>query len=190
MADQSKSADPVAPVPAAASRRWMLRGLAGGAALAGVGLAAWRGVGDAAPVAEPVAGFWAQRWESPDGQVVSLRQFQGRPLLINFWATWCPPCVDELPLIDQFFRENQAKGWQVLGLAVDKKAPVQAFLQHMPLSFPVALAGMAGADLGRSLGNLSGGLPFTVVLSGDGVVRQRRMGRVLQADLQAWAGLK
>ena len=66
----------------------------------------------------------------------------------------------------------------------------QAFLQRMPLDFSVALAGMDGADLGRSLGNLTGGLPFTVVLSGDGVVRQRKMGRVLPADLQAWTGLK
>ena len=78
----------------------------------------------------------------------------------------------------------------MLGLAVDKKAPVEAFLRRTPLDFPVALAGMAGAELGRSLGNLSGGLPFTVVLSSDGVVQQRRMGRVLPADLDAWLGLK
>lgn len=170
------------------SRRWLLRGLAGSAALAGVGVALWKGGG--ASVAEPVPGFWAQRWEAPDGGPITLQSFQGRPLLINFWATWCPPCVEELPLINQFFRENRSNGWQVLALAIDKKVPVQAFLQRMPLDFPVALAGMAGADLGRSLGNLTGGLPFTVVLSGDGVVQQRKMGRVLPADLQAWAGLK
>lgn len=190
MAERSHASDAGAPSSASLGRRWILRGLAGSAALAGVGAAVWRGLGDAPVTAEPVPGFWAQRWESPEGQVVALQQFRGRPLLINFWATWCPPCVDELPLINQFFREHQANGWQVLGLAVDKKAPVQAFLQRMPLSFPVALAGMAGADLGRSLGNLSGGLPFSVVLSSDGVLRQRRMGRVLPADLQVWAGLK
>ncbi|MDZ7918822.1 TlpA disulfide reductase family protein [Rhodoferax sp.] len=178
------------PASEASSRRWLLRGLAGGAALAGVGVAVWRGVGDTPAVAEPVAGFWGQRWETPDGKPLALQSFQGRPLLINFWATWCPPCVEELPLINQFFREHRTNGWQVLALAVDKTAPVQAFLQRMPLDFPVAMAGMSGADLGRSLGNLTGGLPFTVVLSGDGVVRQRKMGRVLPADLQAWAGLK
>jgi thiol-disulfide isomerase/thioredoxin len=182
VADTSDSVDPTR------SRRWLLRGLAGAAALAGVGVSLWKG--GVAPVAEPVPGFWAQRWESPDGKPIALQSFQGHPLLINFWATWCPPCVDELPLINQFFRENRANGWQVLALAVDKKVPVQAFLQRMPLDFSVALAGMDGADLGRSLGNLTGGLPFTVVLSGDGVVRQRKMGRVLPADLQAWTGLK
>lgn len=187
MTESSSSSQPA---PEGSSRRWLLRGLAGGAALAGVGVAVWRGVGDMPVVAEPVAGFWAQRWETPDGKPLALQRFQGRPLLINFWATWCPPCVEELPLINQFFLENRANGWQVLALAVDKAAPVQAFLQRMPLDFPVAMAGMAGAELGRSLGNLTGGLPFTVVLSGDGVVRQRKMGRVLPADLQAWAGLK
>ena len=175
---------------ASRTRRWALRGLAGGAVLAGAGVAVWRGAGEAPVGAEPVPGFWAQHWESPSGHKVALRSFQGRPLVINFWATWCPPCVEELPLINRFFLENRSKGWQVLGLAVDKKAPVEAFLRRTPLDFPVALAGMAGAELGRSLGNLSGGLPFTVVLSSDGVVQQRRMGRVLPADLDAWLGLK
>ncbi|MFY8044566.1 MAG: TlpA disulfide reductase family protein [Rhodoferax sp.] len=171
------------------SRRWLLRGLAGGAGLAGLGVAMWQGEVHES-VAEPVVGFWGQRWEAPDGSLVALKSFQGHPLLINFWATWCPPCVEELPLINQFYRENRTKGWQVLSLAVDKKSSVQAFLQRMPLDFPVGLAGLAGAELGRNLGNLTGGLPFTVVLSGDGVVRQRKMGRVLPADLQAWTGLK
>jgi len=171
------------------SRRWLLRGLAGGAGLAGLGVAMWQGEVHES-MAEPVVGFWGQRWEAPDGSLVALKSFQGHPLLINFWATWCPPCVEELPLINQFYRENRTKGWQVLALAVDKKSSVQAFLQRMPLDFPVGLAGLAGAELGRNLGNLTGGLPFTVVLSGDGVVRQRKMGRVLPADLQAWTGLK
>lgn len=188
MTESSPLPDHAESVSGARSRRWWLRGLAGGAALAGAGVAVWKGAGPS--VAEPVPGFWAQRWESPEGTPVALQGFQGRPLLINFWATWCPPCVEELPLINRFYQENRSNGWQVLALAVDKTAPVQAFLQRMPLDFPVAMAGMAGADLGRSLGNLTGGLPFTVVLSGNGIVRQRKMGRVLPADLQAWAGLK
>ena len=188
MTESSPLPDHAESVSGTRSRRWLLRGLAGGAALVGAGVAVWKGAGPS--VAEPVPGFWAQRWESPEGTLVALQGFQGRPLLINFWATWCPPCVEELPLINQFYRENRSNGWQVLALAIDKKAQVQAFLQRMPLDFPVALAGLAGADLGRSLGNLTGGLPFTVVLSGDGVVQQRKMGRVLPADLQAWAGLK
>jgi len=138
-----------------------------------------------------VGGFWALQWEVPQGGgFMRMADFRGRPLLLNFWATWCPPCVEQLPLINAFYKENLANGWQVLGLAVDKASAVQAFLKKMPLEFPVGMAGIAGADLGRSLGNLAGGLPFSVALSANGSVIQRKMGRLTASDLQAWARLK
>lgn len=180
---------PIEPEPV--SRRTLLGGVAVGAVLAGIGAAVWRQSGEPTAVAgEPVPGFWAHRWEAPDGKTVSLAAFRGRPLLLNFWATWCPPCVDELPLINRFYAENKGNGWQVLGLAIDKKEPVQKFLHTMPLDFPIALAGLPGTELGRDLGNLTGGLPFSVALASDGAVIQRKMGRLLPEDLAAWAGVK
>jgi thiol-disulfide isomerase/thioredoxin len=119
-----------------------------------------------------------------------MQSFRGRPLLLNFWATWCTPCVEELPLINDFYRQNKANGWQVLGLAVDKLAPVQAFLQKMPLDFAIGMAGLTGAELGRGLGNLAGGLPFSVVLGSDGMGAQRKLGRLTAADLASWVRLK
>jgi thiol-disulfide isomerase/thioredoxin len=177
--------------PPTVSRRTML--VAGAAAtLAGLGAAWWGAQPTKASntVSEPVEGFWALQWDAPQGGLVRLSEFRGRPLLINFWATWCPPCVEELPLINAFFEKNKANGWQVLGLAVDKPVAVQAFLQKLPLRFPVALAGLSGAELGRNLGNLAGGLPFSVALAGDGRVIQRKMGKLTAADLDAWAALK
>jgi thiol-disulfide isomerase/thioredoxin len=111
-------------------------------------------------------------------------------LLVNFWATWCPPCIEELPLINAFYRENNANGWQVLALAIDRLAPVQSFLAQHPLDFPVAMAGMSGTELVRSLGNLSGGLPFSVAVGGDGSVLQRKLGRLSSDDLAVWRSLK
>lgn len=172
-------------------RRTLLASVAATAALAGVGVAWWQARNAEESLALPsVEGLWSLQWETPQGAALSMESFRGRPLLLNFWATWCPPCVEELPLINAFYRENKAKGWQVLGLAVDGLAPVQSFLKKMPLDFPVGMAGLAGSELGRSLGNLTGGLPFSVVLGADGQTLHRKLGRLNAADLAAWVRLK
>jgi len=130
--------------------------------------------------------FWQQKFKQVDGSPLSMVGFRGKPLVVNFWATWCPPCLAELPLLNAFYTENASKSWQVLGLAVDQLSPVKRFLARSPLSFPVAMAGFEGSDLSRSLGNVSGGLPFTVVFGPAGDVRHRKIGQLSPQDLIAW----
>ncbi len=137
-----------------------------------------------------LAAFWDLKFDTPAGLSLATATLRGKPLVVNFWATWCPPCIEELPLINSFFRENSAKGWQVLGIAVDNLAPVKNFLVKTPVDFPVALAGMAGVALSQSFGNLSGGLPFTVVLGASGAILQRKIGKIGPDDVRAWASLK
>jgi thiol-disulfide isomerase/thioredoxin len=135
------------------------------------------------------ATFWSSSFDSPEGRPLAMAPMRGRPLLVNFWATWCPPCIEELPLLNAFHREHSPRGWQMLGLAVDRVDAVQTFLRKLPLDFPVAMTGFAGADLSRSLGNPSGGLPFTVVFGPQGNVVQRKIGQVKPEDLAQWAKL-
>jgi thiol-disulfide isomerase/thioredoxin len=169
-------------------RRWLLAGVAGTALAAGAGLAWWRlRPGDVE--AGATDRLWTLDFQTPQGAQLAFAKLRGRPLLVNFWATWCPPCVEEMPLLDAFFREHAGKGWQVVGLAIDQPSAVRTFLQRTPVTFPIGLAGLEGTQLAKSLGNLTGGLPFTVVLGADGAVRQRRMGRVSETDLKAWSGL-
>ncbi len=163
--------------------------VAGAAAMAGAGLA-WRKYQPQTLVPGAESAFWRATFAKLDGSPLEMASFRGKPLLLNFWATWCPPCIEELPLLNSFYRENSAKGWQVLGLAVDQLGPVQRFLSTSPVAFPVAMAGAAGIEMGKSLGNLSGGLPFTVVLGSDGLVVHRKMGQVKPDDLRAWVLLK
>ena len=170
-------------------RRWLLIAAGGLAALGGAGVAGWR-LRLSAPESDAVSGLWSQRFARPEGGELVLAPMRGRPLLVNFWATWCPPCVEELPLLDAFYRQQAPNGWQVIGLAVDQADAVRAFLARQPLAFPVGLAGVAGLELGKSLGNLAGGLPFTVVFGRDGGVVQRKMGKVTPEELQAWGGLR
>lgn len=166
---------------------WMT-GVAAAAGAAGVGVAWWRYQPN--PVTNDAeAGFWASEFEGPQGEVVNLASWRGKPLLVNFWATWCPPCVEELPMLNDFYRTHAPRGWQVLGLAVDQPSAVRSFLQKLPLDFPVAMAGLAGIELSRTLGNPTGGLPYTVVMGADGSVLHRKIGKVSEADLALWAQL-
>lgn len=174
---------------AARRRRFMLAGLAGLAA-GGAGLYAARTTEPAFAPDSAEGQLWRLELLGMENQTVRLSAFRDKPLLLNFWATWCPPCVEELPLLSTFFKQNRTNGWQVLGIAVDQKDPVKRFLAQAPLPFGVVLAGLPGLQISRQLGNLSGGLPFTVVFSSDGRIAHRKMGRVSAEDLQAWALLR
>ena len=162
---------------------------AGTAALAGLGTAWWKSENSQAP--SNTSPLWAMRFDTPQGDTqIAIESFKGKPLLVNFWATWCPPCIEELPLLDAFYQQNKANGWNVLGLAVDQPSAVRNWLKQRPLQFPVAMAGLAGTDLSKSLGNLNGGLPFTVVFGVSGVLLHKKMGKVEAADLTAWQSFR
>lgn len=168
-----------------ASRRHLIWGAGAAAAVAGVGLAMWRFEPLAVPDADshPV---WGQQFETPAGVALAMGAFRGRPLLLNFWATWCPPCIEELPMINTFWRENAPKGHQVVALAIDQPSAVRRFLERQPLGFPVGLAGLEGTNLAKSLGNAAGGLPFTVFFKADGSIWRQKMGQLTPDDLTQW----
>lgn len=164
-------------------RRAVFGVVAAAAAATGAGVA-WR---RAPPgTAMPSAALWAMRFDQPGGGQLGLGAFRGRPLLLNFWATWCPPCVSELPLLDRFHRDQPSAGWQVAGLAVDNLSPVLEFLAKHPVTFPIGLAGAGGIELARDLGNRDGALPFTAVFDRGGTLVAHKLGVIEPADLQKW----
>lgn len=168
-------------------RRWLYTGVAAAAASAGIAGAWWSGRASSGPASEPLdASFWTRSFTRPEGGELSLAPLRGKPVLVNFWATWCPPCIEELPMIDRFFKEHAGNGWQVIGLAIDQPTAVRKFLEKTPVSFPMGLAGLEGTDLVKQLGNAAGGLPFTIVLSANGGIAARKMGKIEAADLDAW----
>lgn len=137
--------------------------------------------------AQAAQALWQRSFDTPAGAQQPMAAFQGKPLLLNFWATWCPPCIAELPLLNGFYREHAAKGWQVVGIAIDQPSAVRGFLERAPVDFPVLMAGLGGTDLSRSLGNLGGGLPFTVLFGADGRIFHRKIGQITPDNLKQWA---
>ena len=136
-------------------------------------------------LAAETAGFWQRRFATPDGGELATASLRGQPLVLNFWGSWCPPCVKEMPDLDRFAREHP--GWRVLGLAVDNPRAVRDFLARTPVGYAIALAGFEGSELARELGNTQGGLPFTVLFDGAGRIWRRKTGETHFAELAAWA---
>jgi thiol-disulfide isomerase/thioredoxin len=166
-------------------RTLITAGVAAVAAAVGAGSYLWQRRTEPADTAS--AELWTLDFETPGPQRLAMDSLRGKPLVLNFWATWCPPCVREMPVLDRFFRDHSAQGWQVLGLAADNADAVRKFLAVTPVGFPIALAGFAGIDLSRRLGNLSGGLPFTVLYDREGQVVKRHIGETQYDQLAAWA---
>ena len=113
--------------------------------------------------------------------------FSGRPLLVNLWASWCGPCIEEMPELDRFAAKQGDNGIQVIGIALDDQAAVEDFLQRIPVRYPILIDAAGPRDAGVQLGNLRGVLPYTVLLSADGRLLKQRIGPFVHGELDDWA---
>jgi thiol-disulfide isomerase/thioredoxin len=128
--------------------------------------------------------LWKATPPGASGTGQPLAAFKGKPVVVNFWASWCGPCVKEMPTLSAMQREYEKKGITFIGLGVDSEKNVNDFLQKVPVAYPVYVTGFGGADLARSFGNNAGGLPFTVVIDSTGKVRSTKLGEVDPAELR------
>ena len=125
---------------------------------------------------------------SLDGTQVALpRAYAGRPLLVNVWASWCGPCVKEMPELDRYARAQGANGTQVLGIALDDPDAVRAFLQRVPVAYPILVDAPGPRDAGVRLGNPKGVLPYSVLLDAHGRVLRQKIGPFRDGEIDAWA---
>jgi len=135
-------------------------------------------VGDAAPAfARP----------DLDGKARSLDEWKGKLRLVNFWAAWCGPCREEMPLLDRTQERYAAKGLQTIGIAVDNAAAIREFLDRVPVRYPILVDDPSkGEDLAGTFGDDRGVLPYTVLIAPDGRVLARRFGNFTEETLEAW----
>src|SRR5690606_34328459 len=119
-----------------------------------------------------------------NGDLQAIRQWQGKTIVVNFWATWCPPCLEEMPELSRMYRQYQPQGLVVLGISSDEPDKIRMFAAETPVSYPLLSGELAAMPLSESLGNNKGILPYTVVISEDGSIVKGYFGLVDQALLE------
>lgn len=119
------------------------------------------------------------------GNTRRLSEWHGRLLVCNFWATWCAPCREEIPLLIATRAKYAASGVEIVGIAVDNAAKVLEFSKTYAIPYPILLAETDGLELMRRVGNASGGLPYTVVLDRAGTIAHRKLGALKPGELDA-----
>ncbi len=135
------------------------------------GLGACSGQSDKAPASQTeTAKIFAASLPDLDGKLQALKQWQGKVLVLNFWAPWCPPCRAEMPAFIQLQEKYRAQGVVFVGVALDQKDKVQAFVDEMGVNYPTLLGENDAVELAKAAGNRLGGLPFTAVIGKNGVI--------------------
>ena len=143
----------------------------------------------AAPDPGDAAAFLEHSFPDLQGTQVPLSSYAGRPLVVNFWATWCAPCVKEMPDLDAL--AHKYSDMHFVGIAIDTLPNVERFLQKVQVSYPLLVAGHGGIGTMKALGNSRGGLPYTVIFDADSKPVRDILGQVDPADLDAYlAGLQ
>jgi len=147
-------------------------------------------------LAAAAAGFWlgAPRVDAAralpqgalpdlDGRMRELKEWAGTPLVINFWATWCPPCREELPLLVSAQRRYAGRV-QLIGVAIDQRAAVERFVAELPLNYPQLIGLDAGLSWSAALGNGPGSLPYTVFVNAEGKITHTKLGGLGERELE------
>ena len=119
-----------------------------------------------------------------DEKVQPLAQWKGKVMVVNFWATWCPPCLVEIPEFIQLQKQYGTQGVQFIGIAIDQKSKVQTYAKQVGMNYPVLLGDLAGIDLARRTGNPQGGLPYTVIVDRNGNIAATQLGTISHEKLE------
>ena len=137
------------------------------------------------PAHTPAAALFAESMDDAKGRRQALAQWKGKALVVNFWAPWCAPCVEEMPELDQLAKESVKNNINIIGIGIDSPANIAQFAEKFNISYPLYVSGLRGTELAREFGNASGGLPYTVLIGPDGQVRKTYLGRLKFAELKA-----
>lgn len=118
-----------------------------------------------------------------EGKLQAVSQWRGKVLVINFWATWCSPCLKEIPAFIKLQESYQQRGVQFVGIAIDESDAVKDYLKTIPNNYPHLIAGDSGINLSRELGNTANAVPYTIVVDQSGKIVFQQAGELSSEKL-------
>ena len=131
-----------------------------------------------------IKAFFANPWQSPDGKLADTEKWRGKVLVVNFWASWCPPCVEEMPTLDLLSQEYLQQNVLFVGIGIDSPSNIREFLEKTPVSYPIVIGGLEGSNLSKQMGNSQGALPYTIVIDGQGKATSSKLGKISEEELR------
>ena len=165
-------------------RQWIvIAGVSVLALLTGVFTSQW--ISQSGLASEPsIKAFFANSWQTPEGKPANSDDWRGKILVVNFWASWCPPCVEEMPTLDKIAQEYASKNVLIVGIGIDSPSNIREFLEKTPVSYPIVIGGLEGSNLAKQMGNSQGALPYTVIVNQNGKAVFTKLGKISEEELK------
>jgi thiol-disulfide isomerase/thioredoxin len=161
----------------------MISGICVLALLAGVFSSQW--ISQTGLASDPsIKAFFANSWQTPDGKSANSENWRQKVLIVNFWASWCPPCVEEMPTLDKIAQEYASKNVLIVGIGIDSPSNIREFLEKTPVSYPIVIGGLEGSILAKQMGNAQGALPYTVIINSKGKAIFTKLGKISEEELR------
>lgn len=118
------------------------------------------------------------------GAAMPFAAWRGKLLVVNFWATWCPPCREEMPGFSRIAGRLRERGVQFVGISIDNVDNVRKYQQEEPVDYPLLIGGADAIQISAELGNAAQGMPFTVIFAPDGKLIERKLGAYKEDELE------
>ena len=133
---------------------------------------------------DAVKALFDREWFSPDQKPISTQDWKNKVLVVNFWASWCPPCVEEMPALDKIQGEYDPKKMLIVGIGIDSPSNIREFLEKMPVNYPIMIGGLQGSALSKQMGNSQGALPYTIIINAKGKSSYSKLGKISEDELR------
>jgi peroxiredoxin len=153
-----------------------------------LGIGVYFGLGGEDPRGRSASSLFGVALPDTEGREQSIGQWKGKVLVVNFWATWCVPCREEMPEFVTAQREFGDRGVQFVGIAADDASKVKAFANELGLNYPALIGGYGAIELSRTMGNRVGALPFTLFIDRSGRIIRTHLGPVKREELRSIVG--